>query len=227
MTCPKSRSFAAATTPRRNCSGCSLCAKGTKFETVVLLAGYLGVCVRAKRAACNGKTLILRRNVLCIRGSLEDARQVQGLVLWRNQNGVQLSYSADSAKPCGLLAAAQERNSSSSGCWAGQVMIREWEGFVCVDAMGDITNPKYVSRYFSDLLREKWASQNPFPRPETFLRNFAAGKWRDFEAGAGVAGASQLCGHSGHIRSCFGRIQARNGRYDVKTFGQRAGRLTA
>ena len=60
-----------------------------------------------------------------------------------------------------------------------------------------------------------------------FLRNFAARKWRDTQAGSGVVGASQLCGHSGHIRSCFGRIQARNGRYDVKTFGQRAGRLTA
>ena len=29
---------------------------------------------------------------------------------------------------------------------------RKWDGYVCVDQIGDIINPKYISRYFADLL---------------------------------------------------------------------------
>ena len=90
----------------------------------------------------------------------------------------------------------------------------------------DIRHNKHISGCFSDLL-QKMGFAEFVSRPETVLRNFVARKWRHFEAGSGVAGTSQLCGHGGHIRTYFGRIQARNGRYDVKTFGQGSGRLTA
>ena len=34
----------------------------------------------------------------------------------------------------------------------GESYHRKWDGYVCVDQIGDIINPKYISRYFADLL---------------------------------------------------------------------------
>ena len=48
----------------------------------------------------------------------------------------------------------------------------------------------------------------------------AARKRGNAQTGAGVAGSSQLCGNSGYLRSCTGRIEKNNVRNDVESFGK-------
>ena len=54
----------------------------------------------------------------------------------------------------------------------------------------------------------------------------AARKWSNAQAGAGVAGPSQLCGNGGYLRSCIGRIEKNNGRNYVESFGKQQCGLT-
>ena len=54
----------------------------------------------------------------------------------------------------------------------------------------------------------------------------AARKWGNAQAGAGVAGPSQLCGNGGYLRSCIGRIEKNNGRNYVESFGKQQCGLT-
>lgn len=128
------------------------CVKGTKFETVVLLAGYLGVR-EGEACGLQWKDVDFERNVLCIRGSLKMHDKYKDL--YYGETKTESSYrTLPIPQNLAVYLRQLKKKQLEQRMLGGSSYNRKWEGFVCVDAMGDITNPKYISRYFSDLLQK-------------------------------------------------------------------------
>ena len=128
------------------------CAKGTKFETVVLLAGYLGVR-EGEACGLQWKDIDFERNVLCIHGSLKMHDKYKDL--YYGETKTESSYrTLPIPQTLSVYLRQLKKKQLEQRMLGGSSYDRKWEGFVCVDAMGDIINPKYVSRYFSELLQK-------------------------------------------------------------------------
>ena len=129
-----------------------VCAKGTKFETVVLLAGYLGVR-EGEACGLQWKDVDFERNVLCIRGSLKMHDKYKDL--YYGETKTESSYrTLPIPQNLAVYLRQLKKKQLEQRMLGGASYNRAWEGFVCVDAMGDVANPKYISRYFSDLLQK-------------------------------------------------------------------------
>lgn len=89
----------------------------------------------------------------------------------------------------------------------GKSYNRDYLGYLCVDEIGNIIRPNYVSEQFPKLLRKRSASY-PLPRPASQLRQPSSGKRRSHEADSGMAGAQRLLHHRQHLRPPRLRFQA-------------------
>ena len=128
------------------------CTKGTRFETVVLLAGYLGVR-EGEACGLQWKDVNFEKNIICIRGSLKMHDKYKDL--YYGETKTESSYrTLPIPQNLALYLRQLKEKQLEQRMLGGASYNREWDGFVCVDAMGNITNPKYISRYFSDLLRK-------------------------------------------------------------------------
>ena len=96
------------------------CTKGTKFETVVLLAGYLGVR-GAKRAACDGKTLILRKTSFAFVCHLRCTTSTRICIMVKPKRNPAIELSRFH-KILRFTCVISRRNSLNSECWAGRVI---------------------------------------------------------------------------------------------------------
>ena len=129
-----------------------VCTKGTKFETVVLLAGYLGVR-EGEACGLQWKDVNFEKNIICIRGSLKMHDKYKDL--YYGETKTESSYrTLPIPQNLALYLRQLKKKQLEQRMLGGASYNREWDGFVCVDAMGNISNPKYISRYFSDLLRK-------------------------------------------------------------------------
>ena len=127
------------------------CARGTRFEPVIMLASYLGV---REGEACGlrwndvdfGKRLISVRGSLKFRGKSGN--------LYYGETKTESSYRTLPI-PDQLLHYLQRLRTTQleQRLLCGQGYNLEWVDYVCVDGVGAIVSPQYVSRYFANLLK--------------------------------------------------------------------------
>jgi len=128
--------------------------KGEKLETVVMLSCYLGTR--------RGETLGLRwididydAMKLYMRGTITDKGEKSRTENLKYRSCAKTKSSIRSfplthelANYLKALKVRQDENRKL----AGDSYIQKWNGFICVDEIGDLNKPEYVSRAFSALL---------------------------------------------------------------------------
>ena len=122
------------------------CVKGTKFETVVLLAGYLGVR-EGEACGLQWKDVDFERNVLCIRGSLKMHDKYKDQYYGETKTESSYRILPIPQNPAVYLRQLKKKQLEQR-MLGGSSYNRKREGFVCVDAMGNI------KVYFPDLFQK-------------------------------------------------------------------------
>ena len=126
------------------------CSKGTRFETVILLAGYLGVR-QGEACGLRWKDVDFEKNTVSICGSLKAHDLYKDL--YYGETKTEMSYrTLPMPEPLARYLKQLRKKQLEQKMMGGESYHRKWDGYVCVDQMGDIINPKYISRYFADLL---------------------------------------------------------------------------
>lgn len=129
------------------------CSKGTRFETVIILAGYLGV--RAGEACgLRWKDVDFNKHFIHIRGSLK-TKGANGKALYYGETKTESSYrTLPMPAPLYEYLKRLKTKQMEQRLLCGGSYNTEWLGYVCVNSVGDIINPNYISRYFGDLLKK-------------------------------------------------------------------------
>lgn len=126
------------------------CSKGTRFETVILLAGYLGVR-QGEACGLRWKDVDFEKNTVSICGSLKAHDLYKDL--YYGETKTEMSYrTLPMPEPLARYLKQLRKKQLEQKMMGGESYHRKWDGYVCVDQIGDIINPKYISRYFADLL---------------------------------------------------------------------------
>ena len=200
------------------------CSKGTRFETVILLAGYLGVR-QGEACGLRWKDVDFEKNTVSICGSLKAHDLYKDL--YYGETKTEMSYrTLPMPEPVARYLKQLRKKQLERKMMGGESYHRKWDGYVCVDQMGDIINPKYISRYFADLLAKNNLRRIRFHDLRHSCATLLLENGATAQAGAGVAGPSQLCGNGGYLRPCTGRIEKNNGRNYVESFGKQQCGLT-
>lgn len=128
------------------------CSQNTNFETVIRLAGYLGV---REGEACGLKwsDVNFDKNTISVRGSLKTKGKNRKLYYGETKNESSYrSFPIPGELENYLKKLRKKQLEQRMLC--GNSYNREWIDFVCVDAMGNVLSPAYVSRYFGTLLEK-------------------------------------------------------------------------
>ena len=128
--------------------------QGTKLETPVMLASWFGLR-RGEVCGLRWKDIDLENNVLSVNGVITD--------LGENKKSENLTYRSDAKTSASIrsfpipekvkeyltnLKASQESNKEL----AGDRYNTQWEGYVCVDELGNLIQPAYITGAFNDFI---------------------------------------------------------------------------
>ncbi len=104
-----------------------------------------------------------------------------------------------------LLALREQQKENRRVC--GNCYSKKYDGYVFVDAMGNIFNPKSATANFQQATGVERSAAHSLSRPQTQLRLTAFGERCASEANSGVAGSQRLYHHGEHLRPLGLQIQ--------------------
>ena len=183
-------------------------AEGTKLEIPVLLASFYGLR-RSEVLGLKWDAIDFEANTL----------EIKHIVTQASIDGKKVLVQADRAKTKSslrtlplvppirdrLLMLKGQQDTYRRLC--GKSYNRDYLGYLCVDEIGNIIRPNYVSEQFPKLLEKNGL------RPIRFhdLRHMcqpSSGKWRSHEADSGMVGSQRLLHHRQYLRPPRLRFQA-------------------
>ena len=173
--------------------------KGTKLEIPILLGAFYGLR-RSEAIGLKWEAIDFEANTIANKHTVTSV----------NLNGKHILVPQDTTKTKSsrrtlplvpfvneqLLSLQKEQKENRRLC--GHGYNREFEVYICVNEIGDIIKPEYVSSTFAGFL-EAQNSPDHFPRPPSFLRFTDALKRSSHEADSGLARPQRLFHDGEHL----------------------------
>ena len=173
--------------------------KGTRLEIPILLGAFYGLR-RSEAIGLKWEAVDFEHDTITIKHTVTSV----------NLDGKHILVSQDTTKTKSsrrtlhlvpfvkerLLSLKEEQKENRRLC--GRCSNREFEDYICVNEIGDIIKPEYMSSTFAGFLEAR-NSPDHFPRPPSFLRFTDVLRRGSHEADSGLARSQRLLHYGEHL----------------------------